>query len=468
MKFRHQACLFLPAVVLTCGTLTASAQAQFTQQGPKLVGTGAISGSEGGALQGSSVSVSGDGNAAVVGGEADNSFVGAAWVYTRSGAVWTQQGPKLVAADFVGQAEQGFSASVSGDGNTAIVGGPSDNNPAVGNTGAAWVYTRSDGQWTQQGPKLVAADAVGFAFQGFSVSVSGDGSTAIVGGWGDNNFNGAAWVYTRSAGVWTQQAKLVAADAIGPPTQGSSVSLSSDGNTAIVGGPNDNDAVGAAWVFTRSDGVWSQQAKLVGTDAIGAPPQAQGSSVSLSADGNTAIVGGPTASKFNIGGAWVFTRSGGVWTQQGPKLVGTNIIGSFARQGDSVSLSADGNTTIVGGSTDNSFTGAAWVFTRSDDVWSQQAKLVGTDAVGTGRQGGSVSLSRDGNYAMVGGPFDNSSAGAAWVYARFAGTPGTATCVGASVRSLTGNYRGFLTAAKALGFSGVPALQNAIFGFCSG
>ena len=102
--------------------------------------------------------------------------------------------------------------------------------------------------------------------------------------------------------------------------QGSSVALSGDGNTAIVGGPQDNNGAGAACVFTRSGGQWTQQgSKLVGTGAIDIPSgAAQGASVKLSADGNTAIVGGPY-DNFGTGAAWVYTRSGGVWTQQGSK-----------------------------------------------------------------------------------------------------------------------------------------------------
>jgi hypothetical protein len=122
-------------------------------------------------------------------------------------------------------------------------------------------------QFTQQGQKLVGTGAVGNAYQGFSVALSADSNTAIVGGPDDNSSNntpvGAAWVYTRSGGVWTQQGnKLVGTDAVGVggPAQGSSVALSADGNTAIVGGPDDNGSTGAVWVYTRSGGVWTQQA----------------------------------------------------------------------------------------------------------------------------------------------------------------------------------------------------------------
>ena len=84
--------------------------------------------------------------------------VGAAWVFTRSGGVWTQQGSKLVGTGAVGAAEQGHSVAISADGNTAIVGGPNDSHNSSG-YGAAWVFTRSGGVWTQQGSKLVGTGA---------------------------------------------------------------------------------------------------------------------------------------------------------------------------------------------------------------------------------------------------------------------------------------------------------------------
>jgi len=103
---------------------------------------------------------------------------------------------------------------------------------------------------TQQGSKLVGAGAVGAAYQGVSVALSADGNTAIVGGPGDNGSVGAAWVYTRMCGVWSQQgSKLTGTDAVGAACQGQSVALSADGNTAIVGGGCDNLPTGAAWVY---------------------------------------------------------------------------------------------------------------------------------------------------------------------------------------------------------------------------
>jgi hypothetical protein len=414
--------------------LAHATAAQFGQQGSKLVGTGAV----GHAQQGQSVAISADGNTAIVGGYADNSLVGAAWVFTRSGGVWSPQPTKLVGTGAVRASNQGRSVAISADGNTAIVGGPGDGD----GTGAAWVFTRNGGVWSQQGSKLVGTGGFGAPEQGWSVAISADGNTAIVGGPSDqytqaNGYAfwiGAAWVYTRSGEAWSQQGfKLVATDAVGGARLGTSVAISADGNTAVVGGPEDNSRVGAAWVFSRSGVGWSQQGdKLVGTGAVGYARQ--GTSVAISADGTTAIVGGPDDQVFvtpsyglSVGAAWAFTRSGGVWTQQGSKLVGTGA--AYAAQGWSVAISGNSNTVIIGGPLDYDFAGsppgplappgygAAWTFTRSGGVWSQQGnKLAGTDAVDPAWQGSSVAISADGTTAIVGGPRDDSDVGAAWVF----------------------------------------------------
>ena len=210
-------------------------------------------------------------------------------------------------------------------------------------------------------------------------------------------------MFTQSGGVWTQQgSKLVGTGAVGASVlQGQSVALSSDGNTLIAGGPYDNSRVGAAWIFTRTNGLWVQQGtKLVGTGSTGAMEQAY--SVSLSADGNTAALGAPVGTS-DIGGTWVFTRSNGVWNQQGLKLVAGNA-STLDLQGSSVSLSADGTILIVGAPGDANETGAVWVFTQSGGVWTQ----LGTKLVGTGTyQGGSlfgasVALAAGGSSLIVG------------------------------------------------------------------
>ena len=245
--------------------------------------------------------------------------------------------------------------------------------------------------------------------------MSADGSTAIVGGPGDNNDTGAAWVFIQNNGAWTQQQKLVGSNSMSmdETVQGTSVALSADGNTAIVGGRGDNGGIGAAWVFTRTNGAWTEQQKLVGSGVTGSYAD-QGTSVALSADGNIAIVGGPQDNSDNawhrIGAAWVFTRSSGTWTEQ-QKLVGSGVTGSYANQGTSVALSADGSTAVVGGPYDNGVEsgeevitsyGAVWVFTLSNGTWTQQQKLVRQWRLAS--FGTSVALSADGNTIIAGAP----------------------------------------------------------------
>ena len=343
------------AALLGCAVLIAAsqpAQAEYRQQ--KLIGTGT---SEGFAEQGFSVGMSSDGNTAIVGGPQDGYNgvgglgVGAAWVFTRNNGVWTQQGTKLAGNDAAaGFAVQGISVALSADGNTAAVGGP-DDNPH----GAVWVYTRSNGVWTQQGPKLVGTDLTPDAAQlGESVALSADGNTLIAGAPVDANAVGSAVVYVRSNGVWTQQGpKLVGTGGAADNEQGWSVALSADGNTAAIGEyiESQSPGIGGTWVFTRTNGIWTQQGpKLVGTNSSG---NQQGYSVALSANGNTLAIGGPNDNTQTFEGAvWVFTRNSGAWTQQA-KVVPTDFIVSAA-MGWSVALSADGNTVLAGGPRDNS------------------------------------------------------------------------------------------------------------------
>ena len=428
---KHSKLIFLFIAFLLAVTGTSYGQLM-GQEGNKLSIPGAFNIFNASGNQ--SVAISADGNTAIVGTDQENGNVGGIRFYTRTGTIWTQQGPQITASDAIGAPHQGYAVSISADGNTAVVGGYLDSNPV----GAAYVYTRSDGAWTQQGPKLVGTGWTTGPIQGWSVAISGDGNTILVGGQGDNNYTGAVWAFTRSGDVWTQQGnKLVGTGALGTTAQGQSVSLSYDGNTAIVGAKNDNSNTGAAWIYKRSGGAWSQAAKLVGSGAVG--QSWQGISVGIAGDGNTAIVGGYLDNS-HIGAAWIFTQSGGVWSQQGSKLVSNDYTG-MPQQGNSVSLSYDGNKALVGGWNDNSAVGCAWLFTRSAGVWTQSgSKMKAGDNVGIGKFGSALALSADGNTAIINGPYDNSSNGAIWFFSTCTGAPPKAAITGASAEVICEGY----------------------------
>ena len=199
--------------------------------------------------------------------------VGAAWVFTRSGPSWTQQAKLANPLNAKGEKEEvgmgrfGESVALSADGSTALIGAPEDGatvliEPAT--IGAAWVYTRSGSTWTKQGAKLKGGSESGNGLFGKSVALGGGsaGNTALIGGPFDSKEVGAAWIFTRSAGVWTQQAELKEPknaknenEEVGASQFGYSVALGGPegtGTTALIGGPEDNGAVGAAWVSVVS------------------------------------------------------------------------------------------------------------------------------------------------------------------------------------------------------------------------
>jgi hypothetical protein len=385
------------------------------QQSAKLVPNDITLGS--GNHVGSSVALSADGNTALVGGDIDNQSHGAAWVFIRSGSTWVQQGPKLTPNDGSNAPNSAFgsSAALSGDGNTAVIGGDADSG-----TGAAWVFTRGAGTWTQQGSKLTGGGtSVNF---GTSVAVSSDGTTALIGDPGDNSGVGAIWPFIRSGSTFVHQGpKLVPTDATASAHVGSSVALSSGGSTAFVGGSGDNIGEGAAWAFTRAgNGTWSQQgAKLTPNDEASPLSSQFGAAVALSSDGNTALIGGPDDNNSTVGGAaWIFTRSGSTWSQSGSKFLPTNgAQGPNAQFGSSVALSSVATTALVGASNDANMVGSAYLFTRSGGTVAQQQRLTGTGETGFGFFGTTAALASDGQTGVVGAPEDNNQTGAVFVFA---------------------------------------------------
>jgi hypothetical protein len=396
-------------------------------------------------FSGQDVALSADGTTLAVGGSGDNGGIGATWIFIRtstsstisSTGSWVQQGLKLIGSGAIGLAHQGTSVSLSADGNTLAVGGPYDNS----SVGATWIFIRtftpgnpSEGIWTQQGPKLVGTGAIGTS-QGLSVTLSADGNTLAVGSPNDNGFTGATWIFIRSGGAWFQQGpKLVASDSVGAANQGFSTALSADGNTLVVGGPNDNTGIGAIWIYVRDvNGVWSQQ----GPKLIGAFGSSQGTSVAISSDGNTVAEGGienfgggeggtPGTGINGQGAFWVFIRGNGTitglsWTQQAgpiqPIQPPNTPITTDPLFAISLALSADGNTLAVGAPGDRNNTGAAWIFHRVNTLWTQFGfRLAVTPSFPGDGYGISVDLSSDGNIMALAGYGVNSFAGAVAIF----------------------------------------------------
>jgi IPT/TIG domain/FG-GAP repeat len=374
---------------------------------------------------GLAVALSQDGTTALVGAPGDAGSTGAAWVFTRTGSSWTQQGSKLTAGEATSPAETeqcasdagecgfGQSVALSDDGDTALIGSPS----ADGGSGAAWAFARDGSTWSQIGQPLTGDGTSGGRF-GHSVALSGDGATALVGAPSDHAARGAAWSFTRSAtGFARPGLELTPATELGSGHFGRSLALSFDGDTALVGAPGDAENAGAAWAFARSGESWTEQAKLSGGGEESAGGRF-GSSAALSAGGDTALLGA-ISDGGGAGAAWVFTRAGSSWAQQGPKLTAAGELGE-GKLGYSASLSADGDTALIGAPRNDASLGAAWTFTRSGASWSQQQQLTGPSEPAEGAYGVSVSLAADAGAALIGAPRAGRRLGGVWSYL---GTP---------------------------------------------
>jgi hypothetical protein len=366
----------------------------FIEQGAPLIGEG----ENGEGFFGTRVALSGDGDTALAGAPEDALGTGAAWVFARSGSTWAEQGPKLV-----GEAHSlsGSGVALSADGDTALVGAPG--------VAAAFVYVRSGSTWTRSA--RLAASEVKSRF-GYSVALSADGNTALIGAPG----TGEALIYTRSGSTWTQQTpKLTGVGVDGSPAEfGEAVALSADGSTALVGGPK-AAGFGAAWVFARSGSTWARQGEVL----AGFAEEIEGgfgTSVALSANGDTALIGAPGEEA-----AWTFTRAGTAWTQHGRfSAAGIEVedLSSPAMFGSSVALSPNAGLALVGAAADAGGAGAAWVFTPSGSSWVQQGgKLTGAGRRGSAAFGSGIALSADGSTALIGGPGNGKNVGAGWVFA---------------------------------------------------
>jgi hypothetical protein len=346
---------------------------------------------------GCSVALSANGSTALVGAPGRSASIegpaipGAVWVYAREGQTWSEQ-TKLTPNDGINPSNEscsdfpsangfygngfGFSVSLSGDGNTALVGDGADNH----NRGAAWVFTRSRGNWIQQGPKLIPNDedpirrfaASGPAF-GTNVALSAGGSTALVSApWSSRGptYAGQVWVFTRKGDRWVQQGGgLVPRGHVGSEKLGSSVALSGDGNTALVGAEGAN----RAWVFKRSGSTWSQRGSRLALEPgvkskLGFHEGRFGARVAMAADGNTALISGLPQNDCGkymyescgfLGTVWAFARIGTTRVRRGAGLPGA---GAF---GDALALSGNGSTALIGAPSQESAYGFAFVSTVS-------------------------------------------------------------------------------------------------------
>ncbi|MEP7287596.1 MAG: putative Ig domain-containing protein [Chloroflexota bacterium] len=307
---------------------------------------------------------------------------------------------KLTGNDTV--ANDYFGTLISLSGTTAVIGAYGKNSQ----TGAAYVFTFTGGVWSQQA-KLTADDgAVG---DKFGTAVSADGDTVVIGAYAKGGNTGAAYVFVRNGTTWTQQQKITGSDTITSDYFGTSVAINS--NTIVIGAPGKSLGTGAAYVFTRSGSVWSQQQKLTATGGT----FTNGFGIEVALSGDVTIITAPGKSS-NTGAAYIFTRSGVTWTEQDPPLTASD-----GAAGDYFGTSAalDGTTAVIGAYRANNFIGAAYVYVNNGGTWGQQQKLTANDSTGHDEFGFPVSISGD---TLIAGASENNLLGAVYIFRRSGST----------------------------------------------
>ena len=357
------------------------------------------------------LSVSIDGNTALVGayGDDDNgSISGSAYIFRFDGSSWVEE-TKLLPSD--GAADDYFGYSVAIDGNTALVGAYCDDDNGS-KSGSAYIFTPNSidpNNWDQQA-KLTAPDGAAIDYFGESVSISGD--YAIIGAYGDDDngsASGSAYIFRYDGSNWVQQEKLLASDGTMSDYFGGSVAI--DGNTALVGANGDDDngsSSGSAYIFTPNEidpNNWDQQAKLTATD--GAASDLFGYSVSIC--GDYAIVGAHLDDDkgYNSGSAYIFTPNSidpNNWDQQAKLTASDGASSDYF----GYSVAIDDNTSLVGAyrEDDNGYdSGSAYVFHFDGSSWVQQDKLLAPDGAYEDYFGYSVAI--NGNNTLVGASGDD-------------------------------------------------------------
>ena len=371
---------------------------------------------------GEGATISADGNYAVIGAYYKPNFRGTAYVFLRTGNTWAQQAILTPSGGNTVHAAGYFGTSVALDATgTRVAVGMRFGDTAAINEGCVFIYKRTGTSWAQETFIQATDKATQDAF-GISVDINGDGDYIAVGSYKANHSSisdcGAAYVFTRSGTSWSQQAKLVASNAAEEDFFGESITISKDNDYIAVGAPgHDNGGgltgAGAVYVFLRSGTSWAQQAYLQHSDKVYGDEGGRFHSIDLNDDGEYLIFGTkrkPYAT--SRGAAYIFIRSGTSWSQQA-KIVSSDLANNDWF-GYACKLSGGGDRAVIGApreSTSTTSNGAVYIFSRSGTNWSQTKKLLASDKGAGDWLGEDIGISDTAGRIVAGAPYDDTDGG---------------------------------------------------------
>ncbi len=306
----------------------------------------------------------------------------------------------------------GVATALSSNGNTLVVGASNKNINGNSAQGAAYIFTKVNGTWTQQ-TELIAADGGMNNYYGRAVAINAAGTVVAIGAYGKtvngNSNQGAVYVYSLIAGVWTLQAEITAIDGSTLSTFGNSLSFDSTGTIMAIGSAlktvGANGLQGTVYIYTESAGVWNQTAEIVASN--GANSDYFGICVSLNAAGNILAIGAynkTIGSNAGQGATYVYVETNGAWAQQAELTAIDGVAGD--NFGISVQLNGTGTVLVVGAYTKangaNTSQGAAYVFAYSGGSWAQQSKLLSSDGAVNDWFGQAVAINAAGTIIAIG------------------------------------------------------------------
>jgi hypothetical protein len=356
---------------------------------------------------GNAVVLSTDGNTALVGASGKNNSQGMVFVFSRPNAAVAYTVTQIItASNGSSQDKFGKALAVSADGMIALVGAPGKNNAQ----GTVYPFVRQNGRFVQLQP-LTAFDAANDDNFGNSVALSGDGNTALIGAYSKNNAQGAVYVSTRTGESFSLAQPISISNAPNNLSFGISLALDDTGNTAVIGAYGYNTSQGAAYIYTRSLGSFIQSQILTASNR--ANYNYFGQSVNLSGDGKTVLVGAPNTNTWQ-GNAYIFSWNGISFSQSQILTASDGVV--YDHFAFATSLSKDGNTALIGAFGRKNYRGAAYVFTRSAGSFSETQILTASNGVSQDFFGLAVALNRNGTVALIGAPSKNREQGEFYLF----------------------------------------------------
>ena len=347
---------------------------------------------------GQSIALSGDGNTIVIGDISINNYRGGAWIHTKSSTGW--ESVKVAPNDLVMYDYAGKCVAISADGNTVVIGAPYHNSYR----GALYVYTKNGSSWNEHklAPQILTS-STGF---GDSISISSDGTTIFAGAPYANNSSGVLYIYTKTTYSWNEE--VFNPNLSTNSFFGYSVDVSGDGTTIIIGAPQQSSYKGACYVCKRNLSNWTA-IKLAPIDL--ATHDSFGHSVSISNDGTTIVIGAPYRNG-DKGSIYVYTKNGPTWAYSELKPSGLVALDYF---GTSVAIAGKGNTIIVGAPYRHNYVGSSYKYTKENTSWAY-VEIYPTNLGASAGFGLSVDISTDGETIAIGAPNNNNYNGTTYIY----------------------------------------------------